>query len=142
MLVWEMNDADSGQDTDMHMDGLGGSRMLPTSLRGCMPMGPAVCVPGPRTSHAELTHMGTPESGWRGLKNGIKEFCTRKDPGHLPSPSLTESKILPPLLSYRCSSPCLSLCRQWLGPSKDSEISIDKALSTPLPHLFSMWGPF
>lgn len=45
MLVWEMNDVDSGQDTDMHMDGLGGSRMLPTSTRGCMPTGPA------RTSH-------------------------------------------------------------------------------------------
>lgn len=41
MLVWEMNDADSGQDTDMHMDGLSGSRMLPTSMLGCMPTGPA-----------------------------------------------------------------------------------------------------
>lgn len=142
MLVWEMNDADSDQDTDMHMDGLGGSGMLPTSMRGCMPTGPAMCVPGPRTPHTDLADMGTPESGRRGLPNGIKGLCAGKDPGHLPPTSLTQSKILPPFLSYHSSSPCLSLCSQWLGPWKDSKISVDKPLLTSLPHLFSVWGPF
>lgn len=142
MLVWEMKDADSGQDTDMHMDGLAGSRMLPTSTRGCMPAGPAMCVPGPRTPHAERAPVGTLESGRRRFKNGIKEFCSRKDSGHLPPPSLMQSQTLSPFLSYRGSSPCLSLCSQWLGPSKDSEIPTDKPLLTSLPHLFSVWGPF
>lgn len=58
MLVWEINDADSSQAIDMHMDGLGGSRMLPTSMQGCMPTGPAMCVRGPRTPHAELAQYG------------------------------------------------------------------------------------
>lgn len=138
----KMNDVDSGQDTGMHMDGFGRSRRLPTSVRGCMPTGPA------RTSHGWTRTKDTTQSWhtWAHLSQGgegsrIEERnCTRKDTGHPAPPSLAQSKLWPPF-TYRNFSPCLSLCSQWLGPSKDSKISIDKPLLTSLPHLFSEWRP-